>query len=154
MSTGSAVRKQIHQMTIAQFDAQFPNDAQQQRKLSARKLQYRVPLDVGYRHHRQAPLAQQHKIGEPRIGLDDGQRNRLRQGGDRAHCDRDKAPAVVSGIGELLTGHFGDADNAPFAAGVVDKGLISAAHLAQVTRCLMITDAVPDLATVTGRDSA
>ena len=76
----------------------------------------------------------------------------MRQDCDRAHCDRDKAPAVVSGIGELLTGHFGDADNATFAAGVVDKDLISAGHLAQVTRGLMITDAVPDLATTTGRE--
>src|SRR5580704_7617431 len=112
-----------------------------------------LPFVSGDRLHRQAALFHQHHVLELRLGLDGGERHRLRQCLDRAGGHGDPGLVFFSGrIGKGLAEDFADADDLLLVAGVIEEKFLALLHRLQMLARREIAHAAPRLALLAALD--
>src|SRR5580700_473293 len=84
-----------------------------------------LPFRIGHRLHRQARVFGKRHVLELRLGLDRGERHRLRQRLERRRLHRDPRLALGGGrVGKELFDDLADADHLLLVAGVIEEKLL------------------------------
>src|SRR5579863_9860879 len=112
-----------------------------------------LPFRVGHRLHRQARVFGERHVLELRLGLDRGERHRLRQRLERRRLHRDPRFALGRGrIGKELFDDLADADHLLLVAGVIEEKLLALLHRLEIAARREIAHAAPGLALLAAFD--